>query len=87
MPFDITWGWEVSGDPMSWTLLSHLRGSGLIPGRSTKTLSSTWLRKKGRKKEGRKKGKKGRKEGRKKKRKKESKQPNQKNKSTNDNKC
>ena len=49
MPFDITWGWEVSGDPMSWTLLSHLRGSGLIPGRSTKTLSATRLRRKVRK--------------------------------------
>ena len=38
---DITWGWQVSGGPMSWTRLSHLRGSGLTPGRSTKTLSAT----------------------------------------------
>ena len=35
---------------MSWTQLSHLRGSGLTPGWSTKTLSATWLRRKGRKK-------------------------------------
>ena len=28
---------------MSWTWLSHLRGSGLTPGRSTKTLSATRL--------------------------------------------
>ena len=39
---DITWGWEVSGGPVSWTLLSHLRGSGLTPSQSTKTLSATW---------------------------------------------
>ena len=39
---DITWGWEVSGGPMSWTRLSHLRGSGLTPGQSTKSLSATW---------------------------------------------
>ena len=38
---DITWGWGVSGGPMSWTYLSHLRGSGLAPGQSTKTLSAT----------------------------------------------
>ena len=42
-------GWEVSGDPMSWTQLSHLRGSGLTPGRGTKTLTAAWLRRKGRK--------------------------------------
>ena len=50
MPIDITWGWEVFGGPMFWTQLSHLRVSGLIPGQSTKTLSATWLRRKGRKK-------------------------------------
>ena len=43
MPFDITWSQEVSGGPMSSTWLSHLRGSGLTPGQSTKTLSATWL--------------------------------------------
>ena len=37
------WGREVSGGPMSWTRLSHLRGSGLTPGRSFKTLSATRL--------------------------------------------
>ena len=35
------WRWEVSGGPISWTRLSHLRGSGLTPSRSTKTLSAT----------------------------------------------
>ena len=45
----ITWGQEVSGGPVSWTRLSHLSGSGLTPGWSTKTLSATWLRRKGRK--------------------------------------
>ena len=35
---------------MSWTWPSHLGGSGLTPGRSTKTLPATWLRRKGRKK-------------------------------------
>ena len=50
LPIDITWGWEVSGGPMSWTLLSHLRGSGLTPVWSTKTLSATGLRTKGREK-------------------------------------
>ena len=30
-PFDITWSREVSGGPMSWTWLSHLRGSGVAP--------------------------------------------------------
>ena len=39
--FDIMWCWEVSGGPMSWTRLSHLRGTGLTPGQSTKTLSAT----------------------------------------------
>ena len=48
---DITRCWEVSGSPVSLTRLSHLRGSGLIPGQNTKTLSATWLRRKGRKKE------------------------------------
>ena len=38
---DIMCDWEVSGGPMSWTRLSHLRGSGLTPGQSTKTLSAT----------------------------------------------
>ena len=38
---DITWGREVSGDPMSWTWLSNLRGSGLTAGQSTKTLTAT----------------------------------------------
>ena len=41
LPNDSTWGWEVSGGPMFWTWLSHLRGSGLTPGQSTKTLSAT----------------------------------------------
>ena len=49
-PFDITWSWEVSCGPLSWTWLSHLRGTGLTPGWSTKTVSATWLRRKGRKK-------------------------------------
>ena len=40
---DITWCREVSGGPMSWTQLFHLRGSALTPSRSTKTLSATWL--------------------------------------------
>ncbi|XP_067585604.1 RAC-gamma serine/threonine-protein kinase isoform X3 [Pseudorca crassidens] len=57
-PIDITWGWEVSGGPMSWTRPSHLRGSGLTPGRRTKTLPAAWLRRKGRKKEKKKKKKK-----------------------------
>ena len=48
-PIDITRGWEVSGRPMSYTWLSHLRGSGLTPGQSTKTLSAPQLRRKGRK--------------------------------------
>ena len=39
---DITWGREVSGSPMSWTRLSHLRGLDLIPSWSTNTLSATW---------------------------------------------
>ena len=43
LPIDITWGWEVSGGPMFWTQLSHLRGSGLTPGWSTKTPSATRL--------------------------------------------
>ena len=42
-PINITWGWEVSGGLMSPTHLSHLRGSDLSAGRSTKTLSATWL--------------------------------------------
>ena len=40
---DITWGQEVSDGPMSWTRLSHLRGSGLTPGQCTKTPSATRL--------------------------------------------
>ena len=40
---DIMWGQEASGGPMSWTRLSHFRGSGLTPGQSTKTLSATRL--------------------------------------------
>ena len=36
---------------MSWTRLSHLRGSGLTPGQSTKTLPASRLRRKGRKKQ------------------------------------
>ena len=39
---DTMWGREVSGRPMSWSPLFHLRGSGLTPGWSTKTLSATW---------------------------------------------
>ena len=39
---DITWGREVSGGPVSWTWLSHLRGSGLTPGQNTKALSAAW---------------------------------------------
>ena len=38
LPIDITWGQEVSGGPMSWTRLFHLRGSGPTPSWSTKTL-------------------------------------------------
>ena len=44
-------GREVSGGQVSWTWLSHLRGSGLTPGQSTKTLLATQLRRKGRRKE------------------------------------
>ena len=43
LPFDITWSQEVSGGPMSWIRLSQLRGTGLTPGQSTKTLSATGL--------------------------------------------
>ena len=50
MLIDVTWGREISGGPISWTWLSYLAGSGLTPGRSTKTLPATWLRRKGRKK-------------------------------------
>ena len=32
--FDIMWGWEVSDGPMSWTWLSHLRGTDLTPARA-----------------------------------------------------
>ena len=39
----ITWSQEVSGGPVSWTWLSHLRGWGLTAGWSTKTLSATRL--------------------------------------------
>ena len=39
-PIAMMRGQEVSGGPMSWTRLSHLRGSGLTPGWSTKTLSA-----------------------------------------------
>ena len=46
---DVTWGWEVSGGPMSWTQSSHLGGSGPTPGWSTKTLPATQLRRKGKK--------------------------------------
>ena len=49
--FDIRGAGGVSGGPMSCTWLSHLRGTGLTPGRSTEILSSTWLRIKRRKKE------------------------------------
>ena len=42
-PFDITWSQEVSGGSMSCTWLSHLRATGLTPGQSTKTLSTTRL--------------------------------------------
>ena len=35
---------------MSWTRLSHLGGSGLTPGQSTKTLAATQLGRKGREK-------------------------------------
>ena len=38
---DIMWGWEVLGDSMSSTRLSHLRGSGLTPGQSTENVSAT----------------------------------------------
>ena len=47
---DITWCWEVSDGPMSWTWPSHFEGSGLTPGQSTKNLPVTQLRKKGREK-------------------------------------
>ena len=47
LPFDITWSWEVSCGPMSSTWLSHLTGTALMPGLSTKSLSSTRLRIKG----------------------------------------
>ena len=42
-PFGITWSWEVSCGPVSWSWFSHLRGTALMPGWSTKSLSSTWL--------------------------------------------
>ena len=57
MLIDITWGWEVSGGPMSWTWSSHLGGSGPTPGRSSKTLPATWLRRKGREKKNKNKNK------------------------------
>ena len=47
---NIIWGWEVSGGLMPWTQLSHLRGSGLTPGWSTRTLPGALHRRKGRKK-------------------------------------
>ena len=43
-PIDIMWGRGVSAGPISLTWLSHLGGSDLTPGQSTKTLSATWLR-------------------------------------------
>ena len=46
--FDITWGREVSGGPVPWIRLSHHGGSGLTPGRSTKTLPATRLGRNGR---------------------------------------
>ena len=48
-PIDMMWAWKVSGGLMSWTQFSHLRGSGLTHGQSTKTLPVTWLGRKGRK--------------------------------------
>ena len=42
-PIYIMWDQKVSGGPMSWTRLSHLRSSGLTPSWSTKTLSATRL--------------------------------------------
>ena len=45
---NITWGQKVSGGPTSWTQLSHLGGSGPIPGWSTKSLPATELGRKGR---------------------------------------
>ena len=41
-PINITWGWEVSGGPTSWTRLSHLRGLGPTPSWSTKALTAAW---------------------------------------------
>ena len=49
MLIDITWGWGVSGGPVSWTWPSHLEGSGPTPSQSTKTLPAIWLRRKVRK--------------------------------------
>ena len=43
LPFGITWSWEVSCGPVFWSCLSHLRGTALMPGWSTKSLSSTQL--------------------------------------------
>ena len=40
-PFESTWSLGVSFRQMSWNWLSHFRGTGLIPGQSTKTLLST----------------------------------------------
>ena len=40
-PINIAWGQEFSGGLTSWTLLSHLRGSGLTLGQGTKTLQAT----------------------------------------------
>ena len=48
-PINITWDWEVSGHPMSWTQLSHLGGSGPTPGQSTKTLAAACHKRKARK--------------------------------------
>ena len=42
-PFGITWSREASCRPVSWSWLSHLRGTALMPGWSTKSLSSTRL--------------------------------------------
>ena len=41
--FGIRWSWEVSHRPVSWSWLSLLRETALMPGWSTKSLSSTQL--------------------------------------------
>ena len=55
---NIPWGQEFSPGPMYWTWLSHLGGSGPIPGQSTKPHKLHGMEEKGKEKEREKKKKK-----------------------------